>query len=206
MKIAVVALGALLAAIANPVLAQQTRLPLIAPELYSEAQKQAAAGFEAMFKRPPYGPFEKLMYSPELVAPMYAMGNYPRRKTAVGPALSELAILVTAREWSQDYVWKSHAPFAVTVGIKQEIVDAIADGRRPAGMSADEEICYDFATELQHNKRVSDATFARAKERFGERGVVDLAAVTGYYAMVATVLNTARVTGAGERKLSRFPD
>ena len=204
MKITIVALGALL--VAAPALAQQVRLPPISPEHFDEGQKKAAAAFEAATKRPPYGPFEKLMYSPELMTPVLSMGGYVRRRTAFGPALSELAILVTAREWSQDYVWKSHAPAAAKEGIKQEIIDAIGDGRRPTGMSADEEMCYDFSVELLRNKRVSDVTYARVKERFGEKGIVDLAAVNGYYAMIATVLNTARVTGTEGPKLSRFPD
>lgn len=204
MKFVIVALGALL--VAAPVRAQQTRLPPIPPERYDEAQKKAAAEFEAALKRPPYGPFEKLIYSPDLVTPIRLMGGYLRRGTAFGPALSELAILVTARELSQDYVWRSHAAAALQAGIKQEIVDAVADGRRPTGMSADEEICYDFSTELHRNKRVSDATYARMKDRFGERGVVDLTAVNGYYVMIAMVINATHIQVTDGSKLSRFPD
>ena len=182
-------------------------MPPIPPERYDEAQKKAAAEFEAIFKRPPYGPFARLLYSPDLVTPVRVMGNYLRRGLAIGPALGELAILVTTREWSQDYAWKQHATFVREDNlIKPEIVDAIADGRRPNNMSPDEEIIYDFWTELHHNKRVSDATYARAKNRFGEKGVVDLTAVNGYYAMVSMVLNMAHAKASDGSKLSRFPD
>jgi 4-carboxymuconolactone decarboxylase len=86
--------------------------------------------------------------------------------------LSELVILITTREWSQDYKWYVHQPIALKVGIAKDIADAIADGRRSTGMSTDEEIVYDFTTELQNNRRVSDVTFGRAEQRFGKR-VVD---------------------------------
>jgi 4-carboxymuconolactone decarboxylase len=144
------------------------------------------------------------MYSPELMGPAREMGNYVRRKSAIGTRLSELVILVTAREASQDYVWSSHAPSALEAGVGKAIVDAIADGRRPEGMTADEEICYDFSIELLRNKRVSDTTYERAKSRFGDRGVLDLASISGYYTFITMILNTARVPGRG--KLSRFPD
>jgi 4-carboxymuconolactone decarboxylase len=100
-----------------------------------------------------------------------------------------------------------HAPIALKQGISKDIVDAIADGRRPSGMSEDEEICYDLSIELHRNKRVSDATYARAVKRFGEKGVIDLVGINGYYAFLAMTLNTTRypVPKDGLR-LPRFPD
>ena len=67
------------------------------------------------------------------------------------------------------------------------------DRRRapPPGMSSDEEIVYDFTTELQKNKRVSDATFDRAEQRFGKKGVIDMAGIGGYYTFLAMQLNMA---------------
>ena len=82
-----------------------------------------------------------------------------RYNSAIGNTLSELAILITAREWTQDYEWYVHYPIALKAGIKKDIADAIADGRRPTGMSENETIIYDFSTELHRNKQVSDATY-----------------------------------------------
>ena len=76
--------------------------------------------------------------------------------------------------------------------IADSITDAIADGRRPAGMNADEEIVYDFTNKLLKNKRVSDATFNRAEQRFGKKGVIDMADISGYYAFLAMLLNMTR--------------
>jgi 4-carboxymuconolactone decarboxylase len=172
--------------------ASEDRLPTVPPDQYNDAQKKAAEDFLAARKVPVFGPFEPLMHSPEMMTQARAMGDYLRYRSAIGNMLSELAIIMTAREWGQDYEWWLHAPIAVKAGIKPEIVDAIRDGRRPVGMSEDEEIVYDFSTELHKNKSVSDATFVRAEKRFGKNGVVDLVGINGYYALLAMQLNTAR--------------
>ena len=192
--------------VAGPVLAQQ-RLPTIAPEQYTAEQKKAAEDFLAARKVPVFGPFEPMMHSPEVMSIARSTGDYLRYHSAIGNTLSELVILVTAREWSQDYEWYVHQPIALKAGISKDIADAIADGRRPVAMSADEETVYDFTVELQKNKRVSDATFSRAEQRFGKKGVVDMVAISGYYTSLAMQLNTARYQFSGEGpRLSRFPN
>ena len=196
--------GAILIAVPAPA---QQRLPTIAPEQYTAEQKKAAEEFLAARKAPVFGPFEPMMHSPDVMGMARAMGDYLRYHSAIGNTLSELVILVTAREWSQDYEWYVHYPIALKAGIAKDIADAIADGRQPAGMSADEAIVYDFTTELQKNKRVSDATFNRAEQRFGKKGVVDMAGIGGYYTFLAMQLNMARYQFSGEGpRLSRFPN
>jgi 4-carboxymuconolactone decarboxylase len=184
----------------------QERLPTIPPAQYSAEQKQAAADFEVARKVPVFGPFEPLMYSPAVMSQARAMGDYLRYKSAVGNTLSELAILLTAREWTQDYEWSVHYPIALKAGIRPEIADAIADSRRPAALSADEEIVYDYAMELLKNKYVSNATFERAKARFGAKGIIDMTGIVGYYTFLAMQLNAAQYPVAKDaRKLPRMP-
>jgi 4-carboxymuconolactone decarboxylase len=184
----------------------EERLPTIAPATYSPEQKQAAAEFEAARKVPVFGPFEPLMYSPQVMNQARAMGDYLRYKSAIGTTLSELAILVTAREWTQDYEWYVHQPIALKAGIKPAITEAIAAGRRPEGMSEDEEIVYEFSTELHRTKQVSDHTFARAEKRFGKQGVVDLTGINAYYTLLAMQLNMAQYGLPKDgRRLERFP-
>src|SRR3954449_7084082 len=125
------------------------------------------------------------MHSPEVMSQARAMGDYLRYKSGIGTTLSELVILVTAREWSQDYEWHVHAPIAAKAGIKPAIIDAIREGRRPDAMNDDEALVYDFSIELHRTKGVSDATWSRAEARFGKAGVVDLAGISGYYAFLA---------------------
>jgi 4-carboxymuconolactone decarboxylase len=146
------------------------------------------------------------MYSPAVMSQARAMGDYLRFKSAIGNTLSELAILLTAREWTQDFEWSVHYPIALKAGIRPESADAIADGRRPTALSADEEIVYDYAMELLKNKQVSNATFDRAKARFGAKGVVDMTGIVGYYTFLAMQLNVAQYPQPKDaKKLPRLP-
>jgi 4-carboxymuconolactone decarboxylase len=167
------------------------RLPTIPPAQYTAEQKQAAVEFEAARKTPVFGPFEPMMHSPQLMSDARAMGDYLRFKSSIGNTLSELTILMTAREWTQDFEWSYHYPVAIKAGLRQELVDAIALGKRPSGMSPDEELVYNFTNELLKKKQVSDATFERAKTRFGTQGVVDMTGIAGYYTFLAMQLNMA---------------
>jgi 4-carboxymuconolactone decarboxylase len=169
----------------------EERLPTVPPAQYTPDQKQAAAEFEAARKTPVFGPFEPMMHSPQLMSDARAMGDYLRFKSSIGNTLSELTILMTAREWTQNFEWSYHYPVGIKAGLRQELVDAIGVGKRPAGMSADEEIVYNFTDELLKKKQVSDATFERAKARFGTKGVVDIAGIAGYYTFLAMQLNMA---------------
>jgi len=185
----------------------QDRMPPIPPEKYDATQKKAADDFQVARKGPVFGPFSVLMRSPDLMTANRIFGDYLRLKPSIGNKLSELIILTTAREWTQDYEWYVHAPIAFKQGITQEIIDAIAEGRRPPGMNEDQEICYDFTTELIRNKRVSDATYDRALKRFGEIGVLDISGIGGYYTLLAMEMNTTRMPiPANGKHLRRFPE
>ena len=170
----------------------QERMPPIPEEKYTEAQKKAAGEFLATRKTPVFGPFVPLIRSPEMMLRAAQMGDYLRYKSSIGQKLSEFTILIMAREWTQDYEWYVHHPLALKAGVKPEIAEAIFEGRRPQGMSEDEETVYDFVTELNHTKRVSDATYNRAVKLAGEQGVIDITGLQGYYALLAMTLNVDR--------------
>jgi 4-carboxymuconolactone decarboxylase len=181
-------------------------MPEIPESEYSEAQQKAARAFLETRKSPVFGPFGVLMRSPELMTRAQQMGEYLRYRSAIGLRLSELAILITARDWTQDYEWYVHQPQALKAGLKPEIVEAVFEGRRPAGMAPDEETLYDFVTELNHTKRVSDATYKRAVKQFGEQGVIDIVGIQGYYSLLAMTLNVARLAPPQDaRRLPRIP-
>ena len=99
-----------------------------------------------------------------------------------------------------------HYPIAIKEGVSRDIADAIADGRRPAGMSSDEELIHDFCTELLRNHSVSDPTYARAVARWGEQGTIEMVGVVAYYTFQSMVLNTARTpVPPGAPVLKPFP-
>jgi len=171
--------------------AAQERLPMIPDDKLSDAQKKAVAGMQGG-SFGVGGPFVALLREPKLAEQAVAMATYFRNEGVLGPKLTEFVIMLAARDWTQQFEWTAHYSRALKSGLKQETVDAIAEGRRPAGMAEDEDIVYDFWTELNHNKSVSDATYARAVRKFGEAGVVSITALNGYYMMLAMVLNVAR--------------
>jgi 4-carboxymuconolactone decarboxylase len=168
------------------------RLPPIAPEHWTEEQRRAAQEVIAGARGALVPPFIPLLRSPELMTHAQRMGEYLRYRSAIGKRLSELAILVTARQWSQPVEWAIHAPIAVNVGVDPRIVEAIAQGKRPTQMSVEESAVHDFCVELHRHKAVSDATWARAIDQLGEKGAVDLIGICGYYAMLSMVMNAAR--------------
>jgi 4-carboxymuconolactone decarboxylase len=138
------------------------------------------------------GPFNTLLRSPEMGDLVQQLGAHIRYRTSLPHRLNEMAIIITARAWTAQYEWYAHKTLALQAGLSAAIVDAIAEGERPASMQPDEEAVYNFCTELLDTKQVSDATFQTATKAFGERGVVDLIGATGYYQLVAALLNVDR--------------
>jgi 4-carboxymuconolactone decarboxylase len=138
------------------------------------------------------GPFNVYLRSPELGEIEQTLGAYLRFHSSIPRKLNEFAIIITGRFWSAQYEWYAHKPLALQAGLNPAIVDALAAGQRPPGMQRDEAAVYNFCTEILNQKQVSDATFQAAKDSLGERGVVDLMAVFGYYNLVSIVLNVDR--------------
>jgi 4-carboxymuconolactone decarboxylase len=182
---------AVIAAMAAPGAAQD-RMPPIPADRLTDAQKKAIEEFKAARAVDISGPFVPLLRSPEVMSRARAMGDYLRFKSSLPPRLSEFVILLTARRWTQQYEWHAHMPLALQGGLKDEIVAAIAAGRRPAAMAADEEAIYQLWDEVQRNQGASDATYANARDKIGEQGIIDVLGITGYYTTLAMVMNTTR--------------
>jgi 4-carboxymuconolactone decarboxylase len=183
-------------------------MPPIAVNKMSAEQDRAAAAFTAGRGYGVLGPFAVMLRSPEVMLRAMAMGDYLRFRNVLPKRVSEMVILLTAREWSQQFEWSHHHPLAMDAGLAAGVAEAIGDGRRPEKLSTDEAVAYDFSMELQHFKRVSDATYARAVGAFGEQGVIDLIGIIGYYSLLAMMINVARTKPdavAGE-PLQRFPE
>jgi 4-carboxymuconolactone decarboxylase len=138
------------------------------------------------------GPFNVLLRSPEMGDLAQKFGAQMRFHSSLPRRLNEFAILITGRYWTAQYEWYAHHRGALAAGLNPALIDAVAAGKRPASMQPDEEAVYNFATELLNNRQVSDAAFQAVKEKFGERGVVDLIGVVGYYQLVSALLNVDR--------------
>jgi 4-carboxymuconolactone decarboxylase len=168
------------------------RMGRLTPENMTEEQRAAAAELASGPRGEVRGPFNVLLRSPGLMTPLQKVGEYLRFKCQLDRRIAEFATLIAARQWTQTYEWQAHHPLALKAGLKPEIAQAVAEGRRPTGMAQDEEVVYDVLTEAFQNKSVCDATYERALRQFGEQNLVDLLAIGGYYAMLAMLLNVAR--------------
>jgi 4-carboxymuconolactone decarboxylase len=135
------------------------------------------------------GPFNVLLRSPEMGDLAQQLGAYARFDSSLPATLREMAIIMTARHWTADFEWYAHKNAALEAGLDLAIADAIALGRRPAAMQADEAALYDFCAELLDMHRITDATFAATLAALGERGIVDVIGTIGYYSMVSMLLN-----------------
>ena len=159
-------------------------------EAQSNAARELASGPRG--KLNPHGPNALLLRSPDLMSRTQKVGAYLRYSSALPARLNEFAILITARQWNAQVEWIEHHPLALKAGLGAAVAADLAQGKRPAGMKDDETAIYQFCTELHETTAVSDATFKAVVDTFGERGVIDLIGVTGYYSMLAMVLNVAQ--------------
>ncbi|MDB5316781.1 MAG: 4-carboxymuconolactone decarboxylase [Rhodospirillales bacterium] len=178
----------------------QNRFPSIPPDQMTPEQRTLAAAIQGGPRASVPGrdnsiggPFNPWLRSPAVGDLLQQLGAQLRFRTSIPTALNEFAILIAAREWSSQYEWYAHHRLAMAAGLPASVAADLAQGRRPEGMNDEQRIVWEFCTEMHRNHFVSDATFDAAKQRFGERGVIDLIAVSGYYVTVAMTLNTARV-------------
>lgn len=140
------------------------------------------------------GPYNSMLRSPVLGQRLLDLFQYLRWDTSVPLRLNEFAIIITARQWRSQVEWYAHAPLAQKAGLGAGIIAELKAGRRPSDMAEDEAVVYDFVTELTTARKVSDATYARAKRVFSDQQIVDLTAVTGNYVMVAMLLAMSETT------------
>jgi 4-carboxymuconolactone decarboxylase len=138
------------------------------------------------------GPFNVLLRSPEVGDLGAQFGGAMRFRTGLPKDVSEVIIIMTGRFWMAQYEWNAHKAAALRNGVPMAIVDAIAAGKRPTGMPPEMEVAYNLIDELLTTHQVTDATFQAAKERYGERGVVDMVGLSGWYGLVSMLLNVDR--------------
>ena len=172
------------------------RMQPIPPEKMTPAQKKAAEDYGKIRPGATLNgqPWMTMLRVPEIVAPALQLRTHLNSPQVALPAkLVEFASLIAAAEWTNNWEWGGHSQAAVREGIKPEIVAALAEGRRPSGMAEDEEIVYDFVTELFKHQSVSDYTYNRALAKFGEAGIVETAHIAGLSTMMSMMMNAVRV-------------
>lgn len=167
------------------------RFPRLTPETMTSVQREVAAEISAGPRGEVRGPFVALIHNAELARRIQQLGEQLRWNSKLPPALLEIAVLVTAREWSCQHEWYMHEKLARKAGLGADIVEALARGQEPQIMSIDESLVYKASKQAHQTGRLDDATFSSMRERFGLDGTLELLALNGYYSMMAMILNTA---------------
>jgi 4-carboxymuconolactone decarboxylase len=158
-------------------------------DLQREVAAEAAAGKRGHMP----APLRAWLHSPEMGRRAARLGEFVRYETSLGPALSELAILVTARCWTAQYEWYAHKREALKAGVDPAVIDAIARRRQPALPDARARAVYDYALALHESRQVPQTVHAAALAALGEAGVVELVGILGYYTLVSMTLNAFEI-------------
>jgi 4-carboxymuconolactone decarboxylase len=166
--------------------------PLTAEEMTAEQKALVDQVTSGKIEGGTGGPLNVLLRSPQLGESVLRYGAYERFHSPLPSKLAELAALIMTRAWTSQFPWQAHHRAATQAGLSDAIISSIANGNRPADMQPDEEAVYNFCTELLKTTQMSDATFAALKEKLGERGVVEVIGVMGYYEIVSMTLNVDR--------------
>lgn len=174
-----------------------SRLSVLARDEMTEEQR--ASYDELAAARPPQpdgtlgGPFDPWLRNPELSKRLRGLGGMLWTRTSLDRGIVELAISITARFWRSNVEWAAHAPRAVEFGIGQDVLDSVMAEQRPDGAPAPQPLLYDVCMALQRDHGLSEELYGQAVEAFGEQGLVEIAAVIGYYTLVSMTLNTFEV-------------
>jgi 4-carboxymuconolactone decarboxylase len=167
-------------------------MPPLPSARLTRAQRTAVRELESGPRGKVIGPFVPALRSPELMSRLQRLGEYLRYDNVLGRRLTELAVLLTARSWTQQFEWALHSEIAAAEGVPRAVIDAIAAGRKPRALRSGDAAVYDFFVELRRTQAVTDSTYARAVAELGEAGVIDLIGVIGYYSTLAMIMNVAR--------------
>jgi 4-carboxymuconolactone decarboxylase len=195
----IVAIGLLFAGTAFALTGE--RMAEIPLDKMTPAQRTVADAIMSGPRKGMSGPFNAWLRSPELADRLQKVGEYVRFNTSLEKRLNEMAIIMTAQYWGSQYEWYAHAPLAIKAGLDPDVVAALGAGNKPEKMKDDEALVWEFTTQLRRDHGVNDAIYAKAVEKFGENGVMDLVAVNGYYDVVSMTLNVAHVSPPADAQL-----
>jgi 4-carboxymuconolactone decarboxylase len=169
------------------------RLALPAQDAMTPEQREVCAEAAAGIRGRVPAPMTAWVQSPEFARRGQRLGEVLRYQTTLPPTLSELAILITARHWTSHYEWTVHKREGLKAGMDPATIEAIAARREPPLRDARERAVYAISTSLLETRGVPEALYAEGVAALGERGMVELVGILGYYGMVSMTLNTFEI-------------
>ena len=169
------------------------RLAPLNPEDLTPGQRAVADAIISGPRGGLRGPFETWLRAPGLAGPAQKLGEYCRFRPRLPRELSELAILLTARHWKAQFEFWAHARLAREAGLPDDIIEAIRGGTQPAFRNEAQRAVHALVTEYFATNRAGQATYDHALAALGERGLVELVGIVGYYCLVSMTLNVFEV-------------
>ena len=142
------------------------------------------------------GPYSVLLHSPELAEQAAALGQYVRWNSDLTPAQRETAIVTAARQLDARLIWGAHVRLAREAGVREEVIEAIGQRADLGELAEDEAVIVRYVRELLHGNRVTNRAFEALRAVIGDRGIVDLTGLIGYYALVGFTLNAFEIEPA----------
>lgn len=170
-----------------------SRAPTMTAEMMNDAQREVHQEIASGPHGRVVGPYNAWLQSPELARRARGLSEFIRFQSSLPDRLKELAILVTGRFWKSEYEFFAHAKLGRKAGLDDAVIEAIAQGKRPAFQKEDEQIVYDVCAELYETRRIGDDNFSRAEKALGLPALVELVATAGYYSLVSMTLNAFEV-------------
>lgn len=165
------------------------RLAALTTDRMTDEQRRVADAIRGGPRGGMRGPFEAWLRSPELADLAQRLGAYCRFGTGLPADVMELAILLTGKHWRAQFEFWAHARLGKQAGLPDAVIEAIRVGEKPALERENLRVVYDVVTEHFATSRLSEATYARAVEVLGEKGLVDVIGIVGYYGLVSMTLN-----------------
>lgn len=163
------------------------------PDRYTDLQRQAHDAFANSPRSGVRGPLALWIHRPELALATQQLGSYLRFESSLGPRLTELAIITTAKLWKAEFEWYAHKPLALKHGVSEQVVEAIRTGTPPDFTDPEEAAVHEFALQAARDRHVSDALYDKTLAAIGQDRLVDLVALVGYYGFVSLTLNTFNI-------------
>jgi 4-carboxymuconolactone decarboxylase len=172
---------------------QPMRIIPVAPDCMDDAQRRVLQDAVSGPRGQAPKPFAAWLHSPELALRAHRLGEFIRFGVSLPPRLAKIAILVTARHWRSDYVWSTHSKQALALGMSSDVVQAIADGLCPSFADPAERAVHSAAFALLTTGHVDDQAYGDALAHLGQKGLVELTALVGYYSFTSMTLNMFKI-------------
>lgn len=183
------------------------RLALLSPDDLSSSQEKLydqiqdtlvpwakKSGFQAETDdKELIGPFNSMLRSPEIATALLGVTSAEQKHTSLSEKVRQVVILTTGAAWQAAYELYAHAAVADKAGFDEATIQALVAGQKPAGLSEEEALAYDFTHHLVTTHQINPDLYRRALAAFEEKGIFDLIALAGQYMSISALLNAFAV-------------